>query len=106
MVTRAPKQWSLGRNETISSFESRKNNLMYCLSLVQNYAPFLDAPWERKSRNHPHQGFIDNGAEVPYADRRSTTKKKQHRRYDAGSRRKLPSRDITEHHCQKRHVLT
>ena len=106
MATRAPKQWCLGQNETISSYESWKNNLIHCLSLDQNYAPFLEATWERKSRNHKHRAFTDDGAEVPHADRRSSTQKRQHRRYGAWLGHKLLSKDIREHHRQKPHVLS
>ena len=38
---RAPKQWSLTRQETIASFEAWRQNLQYRLSLDPNFAPFL-----------------------------------------------------------------
>ena len=75
MANRAPKQWCLGKDETISSFESWRNNIIYCLSLDQNYAPFLEATWERKSRANPHRAFTDDGAEIPVASRRTSTQK-------------------------------
>jgi len=38
---RAPKQWSLTKNETITTFEARRQNLQYSLSLDANFAPFF-----------------------------------------------------------------
>ena len=38
---RAPKQWSLTKQESITSFEAWRQNLQYTLSLDQNFAPFL-----------------------------------------------------------------
>ena len=38
---RAPKQWSLTKNETITTFEAWRQNLQYSLSLDANFAPFL-----------------------------------------------------------------
>ena len=35
---RAPKQWRLTKNETITSFESWRQNLQYTLSLDANFA--------------------------------------------------------------------
>ena len=66
---RAPKQWSLGKKETVNSFESWKQNLSYVLSLDPNFAPFLvsGATWEKKTRNSPFRGFTDDGEAVPAA---------------------------------------
>ena len=36
---RAPKQWSLTKNETITTFEAWRQNLQYSLSLDANFAP-------------------------------------------------------------------
>ena len=48
---RAPKQWALTKQETITSFEAWRQNLQYILSLDPNFAAFLleDATWLRKS---------------------------------------------------------
>jgi hypothetical protein len=40
-VMRAPKQWSLIKQETITSFEAWRQNLQYTLSLDPNFAGFL-----------------------------------------------------------------
>ena len=52
--SRAPKQWSLTKNESITSFEAWWQNLQYSLSLDANFAPFLaDTLHGRKSRPLP-----------------------------------------------------
>ena len=38
---RAPKQWSLTKQETIASFEAWRQHLQYTLSLDSNFAGFL-----------------------------------------------------------------
>ena len=57
---RAPKQWSLTRTETITSFKAWRNNLTYTLSLDPNFAPFIDTSWEKKSKSKPVRGFTDD----------------------------------------------
>jgi hypothetical protein len=51
-TVRALKQWSLTKNETITSFESWRQNLVYTLSLDNSFAPFLvsGVKWEKKTR--------------------------------------------------------
>ena len=48
---RAPKQWPLTKNESITSFEAWKHNLQYTLSLDQKFALFLieETTWTKKS---------------------------------------------------------
>ena len=60
--SKAPKQWSLTKSETVNCFESWKQNLNYILSLDNNFAPFLDAniTWTKKSRIDANRGFIDD----------------------------------------------
>lgn len=72
---RAPKQWCLTKNETVTSFENWRQNLMYTLSLDKNFAPCLvaDTWWERKQRPHHTEG--------------SQTTTKTYRRQTAGSPR-------------------
>ena len=59
---RAPKQWVLTRSETITSFESGRQNLKYCLSLDANFARFLvdGAEWQKLTRNNATRGFADD----------------------------------------------
>lgn len=73
---RAPKQWSLTTNETITSFESWKNNLVYVLSLDSNFAPFLgNMTWTKKSTTNPNRGLNDDGNTVA-EDKRLTAAQK------------------------------
>ena len=74
---RAPKQWSLSKNESVNSFENWKHNLQYTLSLDPNFAPFLveDFTWEKKTKTSPLRGFTDDDEEVPAAKRRSAQQK-------------------------------
>ena len=76
-TVRAPKQWSLTKNETITSFESWRQNLVYTLSLDNNFAPFLvsGAKWEKKTKESPHRGFDDDDQNVPEARRRTKEQK-------------------------------
>lgn len=80
MASRAPKQWALSRNETITSFEAWRNNLQYTLSLDHNFATFLveDFKWEKKSGTNPLRGLTDDGEAVPEARRRTAAQKCAH----------------------------
>ena len=57
---RAPKQWSLTKQETITSFEALRQNLQYTLSLDQNFAPFLvdRFTWNKKTAADPLRGLM------------------------------------------------
>ena len=59
---RAPKQWCLSKTETITSFESWRQNLVYTLSLDTQFAPFLvdGATWRKKTKANPLRGFTDD----------------------------------------------
>ena len=74
---RAPKQWCLTKHETVTTFESWKQNLKYTLSLDANFAQFLveGVTWLKKSRDNPLRGFIDDG-QNDQADRRHTAQQK------------------------------
>ena len=74
---RAPKQWCLSKNETLTSFESWKKNLLYTLSLDANFAPFLGegSSWLKKTRASPLRGYTDDGETVPAARRRTAVQK-------------------------------
>ena len=78
-AARAPKQWSLTKNETITTFESWKQNLIYILSLDTNFAPFLahGAEWEKKGRNNANRGLTDD-ADMTAAGARSAATKVLH----------------------------
>ncbi|MCG7875882.1 MAG: RNase H-like domain-containing protein [Candidatus Thiodiazotropha endolucinida] len=77
MAIRAPKQWSLTKNETITSFEAWSQNLKYTLSLDPNFASFLidGSTWLKKSAANPLRGFTDDADTVPEASRRTAAQK-------------------------------
>jgi len=64
-TTRAPTQWTLTKQETITSFEAWRQNLQYCLSLDINFAPFLvyGFTWTRKTPTTPLRGMVGDGEE-------------------------------------------
>ena len=74
---RAPKQWSLTKTETITSFESWRQNLQYTLALDQNFATFLvdGFAWLKKTPTTPLRGLTDDGDGVP-EDKRCTAAQK------------------------------
>ncbi|CAC5413942.1 unnamed protein product [Mytilus coruscus] len=78
--TRAPKQWSLSKKETITSFEAWKQNLQYTLPLDQNFAAFLvdGFTWLKKTNANPLRGIADDGEEVAEANRRTAAQKCTH----------------------------
>lgn len=79
MAARAPKQWSLTKHETITTFENWRQNLVYTLALDANFAPFLgdDCKWGKRARVTPLRGFKDDTAcdGLP-ADQRRTAHQK------------------------------
>ena len=54
---RAPKPWQLNEDETISSFANWKSNILYNLSLNNEFAYFLDSNWSKSSV--PNRGLVD-----------------------------------------------
>ena len=46
---RPPKQWQLSENETINSFANWQSNIMYHLSLNNDFETFLTTEWRKKS---------------------------------------------------------
>ena len=80
MASRAPKQWSLTRQETITSFEAWRQNLQYVLSLDINFASFLvdGFTWQKKTPAVPLRGFVDDTEDVAEASRRTAAQKVTH----------------------------
>ena len=80
MNPRAPKQWSLTKQETITSFEAWRQNLQYILSLDRNFAGFLadGMTWLKKSPGSPRRGLQDDPDSVPQASRRTAQQKCTH----------------------------
>ena len=61
MASKAPKQWALTERETITSFESWKNNMLYILSLDEKFTPYLSetCTWQARTKANPYRGFND-----------------------------------------------
>ena len=74
---REPKQWQLTRNETITSYESWRQNLVYILTLDPLFDPFLaeNFTWQKKTAANPNRGLQDDGDDVPANDRRTAVQK-------------------------------
>lgn len=63
MPNKALKQWPLTEEETITSFESWKNNMVYILSLEEKFLPFLEPGCEwTKAKETYYRGFTGRGA--------------------------------------------
>ena len=77
---RAPKQWSLMKNESITTFETWRQNLQYSLSLDPNFAPFLadDFTWLKKSSAAAQRGLPSDEEDVPATRRRTSFQKNLH----------------------------
>ena len=80
MNPRAPKQWSLTKQETITSFEAWRQNLHYILSLDRNFAGFLSdgVTWLKKSPGSHRRGLQDDPESAPQASRRTAQQKCTH----------------------------
>lgn len=65
--SRAPKQWSLTTDETITSYESWRQNLLYILSSDSDFGPFLTDgfEWGKKTSTSPNRGFRDDAQDAP-----------------------------------------
>ena len=75
---RAPKQWALSKNETINTFDSWKQNLVYSLSCDGKFAQFLadGTTWQKRTRaNAQTRGFTNDGDEVEEGLRRTGQQK-------------------------------
>ena len=80
MSTRAPKQWSLTKHESITSFEAWRQNLQYILLLDTNFACFLadNVTWLKKSPATPLRGLEDDGESVRTSAHRTAQQKCTH----------------------------
>ena len=74
----APKQWQLTKIETITSYESWRQNLIYVLSLDKNFVPSLDATWQKQTAAKPRRGLTNDGTAVPEAQRLTAAQKNAH----------------------------
>ena len=59
---RAPKQRELTESETLQTFESWRQNLIFQLRADQQFAPYFEAgaTWLRKTRAAPNRGYTDD----------------------------------------------
>ena len=83
---RAPKQWQLTKHETVVSFESWKQNLIYILSLDEKFSPFLqeDMSWMKRTTLTPLRGFTNDGDDIRPAHRLTAGKKVQRLEFTLG----------------------
>ena len=63
---KAPKQWPLTKTETLNTYNNWKANIIYTLSLDQNFTPFLanNATWEKETTANPNRGLQDDAADA------------------------------------------
>ena len=71
---RAPKQWCLGKSETVNSFEHWRQNLLYTLTLDTNFSHFLEDgfTWEKKTKANPLRGLQDIPGDTDHTHPKST----------------------------------
>ena len=74
---KAPKQWALQSDATITQFEAWKNNLIFTLSLDRVNAQFLkdNATWAKASGTTHHRGLTDDADTVEAAVRMTAAQK-------------------------------
>ena len=61
----APKLWLLTDSETINSFETWRQNLLYILYLDDKFITFLSTSWSKKTAQSPTHGLTSDGDTVP-----------------------------------------
>ena len=59
MTATAQRQWTLTENESNTTFEAWRTNLISILALEEAFTPFLkpDVIWGRKTKTSPLRGF-------------------------------------------------
>ena len=74
---KAPKQWKLGKIESLNSFENWKQNQVFNLSLCPNFAIILadGATWHKARSTTAHRGLESDVAPIPEADRLTAAQK-------------------------------
>lgn len=71
---RPPKQWVLSESETITSYANWQSNMLYHLSLCNDFSPFLETEWGKQPT--ANRGLTNDGDEVPLANRKTAVQKK------------------------------
>ena len=69
---------AINKAETITSYESWRQNLTYILSLDKNFVPFLEATWQKQTAASPRRGLTADGSAVPEAQRLTAAQKNAH----------------------------
>jgi len=66
-VARAPKQWSLTKNETVNSFENWKQKLQYTLASHEQFATFLvdGVTWLKRKANPTRDSLMTDVKQSP-----------------------------------------
>lgn len=74
---KAPKQWQLGKEETLNTFNAWRENLIYILKLDTNFAPFLEDgfTWLKDTPTNNSRGMTDDPDTVA-ANARKTKEQK------------------------------
>ena len=70
---RPPKPWTLTENETITSYHSWHSNLLYHLSICNEFAPYLEIEWAAQPT--ANRGLQNDGETVAAADRKTAVQK-------------------------------
>ena len=73
MSFKPPKQWVLSENETISSFCNWQSNLLYHLSLNNEFSPFIADTFEWQRKSVTNRGLVDDADGT--ADRKTAVQK-------------------------------
>lgn len=76
--TPIPKQRELTKTETLNTFESWRQTLIYIASLDPRFEPFTQpgVTWLKQSQANPTRGFAADGENVPEAQRLTAQQKK------------------------------
>ena len=70
-----PKPRELSENETITSFAAWQSNILYHLSLNNEFARFLDAGFSWQKKSVANRGLAGDVDPVPAADRKTAGQK-------------------------------
>ena len=65
----------LTENESISSFNSWKQNIEFQLTSCADFVPFLTITWSSKASKVPNRGLQDDGDAIPVANRKLAAQK-------------------------------
>ena len=65
---RAPKQWCLTKNETVNSYKSWRQNILYSLACDKELVDGLS--WLKAGKKNQYRGLTDDGNSVAEAKRK------------------------------------